>query len=433
MPVRTLYRLLALLLVAMLPVSKPVGAQEACATAEWSPPVPIWRMVNDSFAMHPYDVVVTPNHIVALGEYVDLEPPRKNWEIGYLMGVAYDRRTGSTVPIRKPNLHMRYEGLRGALDRDGYLQLLWGETAGVTVSDTTGGLGGRQIWSASWKDGVLSTPTFVAGGVGLGWAEGGVPTIQTDGAGALHIVVPEGSPRSPGVFLHLHRSGRTWAADTVITSSVRQSFYANLAVRDTSLHVIFISPDSRTAADVNSVWYINSHDHGAHWSTAVRIQQSAQLPAFEPQLVIAPDGELRAFWGQSYAGHNSFMRAVRPALSRDDGRTWTIGQDYEVANGLRLIKNALTNACGTSTLHLITDPDGTYGLASSLGWRNGRWEAESPFTDPDLFVGRSILSNSSNGELVRVWSSAVNRPGVPFVLTWYESHARVVMPNDRRP
>ncbi|MEP7383748.1 MAG: hypothetical protein ABI910_18830 [Gemmatimonadota bacterium] len=405
-------------------------AQGACAADSWSPPRLIWRAFNDSASMHPTAVAASAGQLVIASEY----PPQLGGQAApsfpaTALGLVVDRTTGAVVEIAKPDLPMSFRALRTGIDALGVVHLLWGETAGVTTPDRTGGEGATQVWAAQVLNGVVSPPTLILADSALRWEDGLSAPVRLDRRGQLHTLVAATPVPSNVPFAHLIYSGLRWRVSHLISFVSLLPSEVTFDVAGDTVHALFIAAPLDASTNFHDVlWYARRSLDDERWSRPVRVTATDDVYVRSPTISIASSGALRVAWLQAERNGTFFFDTLALASSIDGGRSFRVPRLVDAVHSVRAIPASWSDACGVTHLQVNSGGIGLSNDTRVIAWSDSTVAIGDAAPHTFLDLGHSIFSIPPVGGMSRVWSSAFVAPNLPVMLFWYESHQRAVVP-----
>lgn len=422
------------LVIAILLAVCPHGAlaQDRCSTGEWSSPRIVRRTFGDSATVHPNDVAFSATQMVVTSEFPPVGATDRNLGDRVTpIAIRVDLVNGRVTEIRKPDPSMSYTGLRVIIDRRDVAHLFWGEIAGKTVADSTGGRGATQVWSMRLKGDSVGQAHLVYASKEIRWEETLASSMLVDSAGRLHLAVLGSLIMTRHPFVHLTLDVTGWTHERVDVG--RLVFPESLVAAESNdtLHLLFLSPDlAKAASPFGSVFYTRRALSDTLWTPALLVQAAAPAPARSPTISVGPSGEIRAFWMQAArAGQLFTSRILREAVIANDAQSVVARHEYKGEDDLRTVRGTWTDACGVTHIHVISGAIGGQSQAQTVSWNGSAWSISRPFPHQYLFAGRSTTASSTSDLVRRVWSTAFVAPGLPIMLFWWESFQRVVMPD----
>lgn len=407
-------------------------AQVSCTAGEWSAPRIVRRTFNDSATVHPNDVAFSATQMVVTSEFPPVGATDRNLGDAVTpIAIRVDLLSGRVTEIRKPDPRMSYTGLRVIIDRQDVAHLFWGEVAGKTVVDTTGGRGATQVWSVRLTGDSIGQAHLVYSSKEIRWEDTLGPNILVDASGRLHLTVHGRLMMTRHPFVHLTLDVSGWRHERVDAGRLVFPESIVAAESNDTLHVLFLSPDvGQGPSPFGSVFYTRRALHDTLWTPALLVQAATPAPARSPLISIAPSGQIRAFWMQAArAGQLFTSRMMREAVIANDPPSVVARSEYVGDEALRTVRGSWTDACGVTHIHVIAGAIGDRSQAQTITWNGSSWSISRPLPYQYLFPGRSTVRSTTPDAVRRVWSTAFVAPGLPIMLFWWESSQRVVMPD----
>lgn len=390
----------------------------------------VWRSFDDSASMHPNDLAADSTQLVVASEPASPDDPQRLALTP--LAIRFDLLTGRSSVFQRPQRRMSYSGLRVLLDARGVAHLFWSEQGGVTVDDTTGGHGATQIWTAQLAADSLTSAALIYASPDVRWDDTeSFRGLGVDRAGRIHLVVPLRRIASDRPLVHLVRAGDRWTVSRPDLGRLFLPTDVALVVSQTSLHVVFTSPDPDVKYfSFGGVFHVRQSLDDAQWSPVTLVRGIESMPARKPRIDITPAAELRVFWLEQADPHDPVTsHVVGAAASSDGGGSFTRRESFTSSRVLRSPLHVRTDTCGTSYLQFLAGAVGDQDTHHVIEWRDAGWE-ERPVVRHDFeYLGRTRFSLGSPNLLTRVWSSGLFGPGLPTVLMWFASHQRLAVPD----
>lgn len=359
----------------------------------------LFYQAGDTFAIHPFDVVVGPKVVVVLGEYTDLgEKP--NLKLSDMIGVWVDSGRPPRV-ILKPDTALSYRGIAGFFDGKGRLVTVWGETTERLRPDST-----KELVVTFYRA-AFDGKTWVVPATEISDAQH-FPTehpmtLVRDGRGRMHAF-----EESSQDLLHFVFDGDSLRREA--TKRLPSGFgYLTAAAHDSAIFLAYSRGDFESPGDINSLFFTRSFDYGASFSSESKVYKSAGRRADTPRLVRAPDGELRLFFTRSASHVLGTERTIALFTSKDGGETWVEQPELKTPSGALTLRIETDN-CGVSwafwTTWDFSRPEPHVAVLFAAPWKQDGWGPIHTFPDvPDFFSGWSRQAFLPNGTLLRAYSS----------------------------
>jgi len=187
-----------------------------------------------------------------------------------------------------------------------------------------------------------------------------VNRLRIDRAGRLHMLWSQAPYMVYATALAGNAaSARAWQARSIAESVT----YADLAVSsDDVLHIVYI-------LDRQGIYYIQSQDNGAHWSSPTTIWRTpdTEHSSGSVRIEVGEDGVIHVAWGISGNDHGWKPMGIAYARSVDSGQTWE--QTLTVMEGDNLPNIGFDQQGG---VHLVWD-----NPAGSILGRGHAWSTDN--------------------------------------------------------
>ena len=425
-------RLAALICVGSALLSLDLIGQERCTYGEWTRPRIVRKTFDDSASIHPLSIAEGPRILVVTAEFPPLVDGGRNLgDSRTPIAVVRNLVTGQEMEIAKPRHDMSYRVVRALIDTKDVVHLFWGEIAGQSTADTTGGTGATQLWTMTVGRNGADAPRLLYASRAARWDDSADEQLTfSDGAGTLYVLLPAevGATRHP--FVMLSFSNGSWSNERVEVGRIVVPAAVSGTARDGAIHVVFTSPDINSQrADFASVFVTTRPSSTSAWTTARLVQGAIGHGAQHPVIATAPGGRVRAFWLQPGESDGIFEASeIRGVELNRAGEIVHGNLLFHSPVNLLEIHSTWSDVCSTTYLHVITGLVGDRMSARTVSWDGARWSDLDVFNDQFWFVGRSVISDGDAKQLRRLWSSAFFAPGLPIMAFWWESTRRLVIP-----
>ncbi|MCC6927810.1 MAG: hypothetical protein IT359_02355 [Gemmatimonadaceae bacterium] len=326
---------------------------------------------------------------------------------------------------------MSFVAVRALIDRDDVVHLFWGEVAGESISDTTGGTGATQLWTMKVTEQSSSEPRLLFASKLVRWDQTTSEQLVFAGdKGTLHVLIPGRRQPTEHPFVLMSLANGEWTHETVYAGRIVVPESVSGIARDGEVFVVFTSPVTGNGyAKFGSVFFSRRRASDAQWTNAELLQARIGGSAKQPVISAAPNGDVRVFWLQHIDSDDLFevsrIRGVE--LDRVEAK---VRQRIEFASPTNLlsIRSVWTDPCGRTNLHLVTGDVGDRSGAYTFSWDGSRWTSDGPYSHQFWFAGRSSISIGEDNVIRRLWSAVFFGPGLPVVTFWWESTRRLVVP-----
>lgn len=210
-----------------------------------------------------------------------------------------------------------------------YPRIAASPTTGTLVASFIDYVAGQRCYLVASRDGgrTAETPILVQVPGSRGCQ---LLTATSDGAFVTGFLTGDGTPQTMHILASTD-DGASWSApargfdftplpDKFTNTEASPTFgFELVAGRDGRVHAIYADHDAGNA-DVLTRW---SDDRGATWSEPVRVSDDAAgHQQFLPNMALAGDGSLHAFFLDRRYDEADRLNGVTHAWSLDDGATW---------------------------------------------------------------------------------------------------------------
>lgn len=274
-----------------------------------------------------------------------------------------------------------------------------------------------------------------AAGQRLTWTSSGAgsPAIAGDSSDNLHIVWQDSSPGNAEIYYKRSTDGgATWTSTQRLTLTSGQSYGPTIAVDPSgNPHVVW---EDHTPGNAE-IYYRNSLDGGATWTTAKRITWTSG-GSFYPVIAVDSSGDLHVVWWDDTPGN----REIYHKKSTDGGGTWTTaqritwtsGHSVHPANAIDSLGNLHVvwedSTPGNNETYYKGSPDGgaTWTTAKRITLTSGDSQFPASAVDPsdhvhvvweDLTPGNWEIYYSQSTDGGATWTSSQR-------LTWTSDDSR---------
>lgn len=285
------------------------------------------------------------------------------------------RPNGDVVALPSPPRVRAFIGVRAA-SHAGVAHVFWAGSADTSAHQWQHL---NALWYARFDGDRWTEPEMVLADTTVLWASQSTSVVIADGR--AHLTAPLNEGILGGNVLHVVRDahGRGTAKRLGF-----QALYTHLAAYSDGTLVLATISGARP--DRAQVLIRRSTDGGRSWDAPTVVYRSGLGTAYDPRLVVTPDGSLYAAWIVEAPGVPGRAASIHASVSTDRGTTW---------RGLA----AATAAPEVRDLWAVADGQGTVHIVFHSGENDG------------VAVGMSLLDDH--------WGSRFTRGPTPFAATMY--------------
>ncbi len=395
----------------------------------WSERVDLLRFVGDSFAFKPTDVAVGAGQLVAVSEFPDaFNNSRYRFADGYHVGLQVDVDTHQSRLLRFTWPRGNFAHPRAGIARDGTVHVLWHETAGVSIDDSTGGRGTPQLWTGIVREHEIVEPRLLLWGPDLNRPSRIIP----DERGNLHAVVAQWVSSAGPLLMHLTMGRGATRIDTIPQARIPARMSPDLRIVGDTLHLVYIAADEMwegpVRRDYSSVWYMRSNDLGRSWLPRVRVQLSGMRPAFAPLLNVTTSGTLVVAWREEAYDEPARPHAITGARSTD-GIRWSRLPAVSRLEAPRDVSSLWSDRCGRVFLHVQDGALGESLRSYTVALHDSTWGTPQLHETPNKGIVRSFIVHDDAGTLFRLFPSVIWVPGTLAEVYLHLTNQRPVLPD----
>jgi flagellin-like protein len=182
------------------------------------------------------------------------------------------------------------------------------------------------------------------------------PNIAVNGSN-IHVVWDDYRNGNAEIYYkNSSDNGATWSSDVRLTNAIDYSYFSKIAVNENNIHIVWTDERDGEA----EIYYINSSDNGATWGTGIELINNDTLEDYYPDIAVSGD-DVHVVWdeGNRLVWENGNLSEGSIGIyyihSSDNGATW--GEKVRLTNEslISAYSNIVVNEDNIHVVWLVFD------------------------------------------------------------------------------